>query len=105
MDIRPNMPISALAGTARAQTEGADKDRSAAGGGVAENRASQENVGLNEGTRSEDRDADGRQMWEHQSRPADSEDEGPDGLPRPSDEHHDRSLTAGHEGTHLDIEA
>lgn len=63
MDIRSNLPLQSLAGTSRALTHGSDKDRPAAGGGVAESQRNLDNP-MEQGARSEDRDADGRQLSE-----------------------------------------
>ncbi len=62
MDIRLTNPVSALAGTSRAQATGTDNDRTPAAGGVAESQQINDNNGLAAGSQTEDRDADGRQL-------------------------------------------
>lgn len=74
MDIRPNASISAVAGTARAQVHGTDNDRSPAGGGVAESRRNQDNA-MVQSERAEDRDADGRQLYDFSSNHKHASDE------------------------------
>src|SRR6056297_1148118 len=69
MDIRPNLPIAGLAGTAQAQAKGSDSDRPAAAGGVAENQRIKDTEGIDKGSRAEDRDADGRQLLDQQPDP------------------------------------
>lgn len=101
MDIRPNMPIASVAGTARAQSEGPDKDRGPAGGGVAEKQQISDNLGLHEGTRTEDRDADGRQLYDQHPNHEKQSDKNSD-----VDENgHRRSVSSKHEGLKLDLEA
>lgn len=102
MDIRPSMPVVGIAGTARAQTQGTDKDRGPAAGGVAESQRIGDNHGLNQGTRSEDRDADGRQLLDHQP----GGDEKHDGDSQDGAEEKSRTaVSLGTEGSKLDLEA
>ena len=81
MDIRPNASISAVAGTARAQVHGTDNDRSPAGGGVAESRRNQDNA-MVQSERTEDRDADGRQLYDFSSNHKNESDEESSKQPR-----------------------
>ena len=101
MDIRLSMPIASVAGTARAQTEGTDRDRGPAGGGVAEKQQISDNQGLHEGTRSEDRDADGRQLLDRQPNNRQGSQSSHDG----SEAEHRKSVSSGKEGLKLDLEA
>lgn len=101
MDIRPNMSVASIAGTARAQTEGTDKDRGPSGGGVAESQQISDNLGLHEGTRSGDRDADGRQLLDYHPenhRDSHSSDD------KKGTEHR-RAVSSDTEGQKLDLEA
>lgn len=102
MDIRPSMPIAGIAGTARAQVHGSDKDRGPAAGGVAESQRIGDNDGLNEGTRTEDRDADGRQLLDHQPGGQSHDGADHDAGTEPKKK---QAVSSGHEGLKLDIEA
>ena len=102
MEIRPSMPIVGLAGTARAQSTGTDNDRGPAGGGVAESQRIGDNDGLHEGTRTEDRDADGRQLLDHQ--PGGKENHGGEGREGEGEKSRN-AVSLGNEGSKLDLEA
>lgn len=63
MNIQPNSAITSLAGTARAQVHGDAERRSPSADAAADPRLSAVS-GIEAGTTSEDRDADGRQLLE-----------------------------------------
>ena len=107
MDIRPNLPIGGVAGTARAQAFGSDRDRGPAAGGVAESNRFGDNSRLNEGTRTEDRDADGRQLLDQQTGQHGSDRQTPPEEPDQAAVNPPRHgpPSTGSEGAQLDLQA
>lgn len=110
MNIQPTSAAASLAGTARAQARGTDADRRSPSADVAADPRLSEVSSIEAGSKSEDRDADGRQLLEkHENRSSTaSRDENASG----SDD--DESGGAAAEllppatdgaGTHIDFEA
>ena len=64
MNIQPTPGIASLAGTARAQARGTDADRRSPSADAADNPRLTAVSGIEAGAKSEDRDADGRQLLE-----------------------------------------
>lgn len=107
MDIRPTPVIASLAGTARAQAQGSDAGQAAASGGVSHSPQLHESTDIEAGSKSGDRDADGRQLLQRDGN-HDRDEPTPGG-----DDAEDRTRAAGPHpspttdgpGTHIDFDA
>lgn len=107
MNIQPTPGAASLAGTARAQAHGTDSDRLSPSADVASNPALGAISGVEAGSKSQDRDADGRQLLEQQDqhgKPRHHDSETP--TPPDAEPTAERPAPApGSPGFHLDFEA
>ena len=107
MQIQPTPVTASLAGTAHAQSHASDAAHASGGGGAAASHGLNKTSEVEAGAKTDDRDADGRQLLEHRGDPR-SDDDTPE-HDRASDRHDAHSSpspsAAEGQGAHIDFDA
>lgn len=112
MNIQPTPIIASLAGTAHAQGHASETARASGGGGAATGQELNKTSEIEAGAKTEDRDADGRQLLERRGGERRG-DEGRDEQTARGDQANDpldadprhSSLAAEGQGSHIDFDA